>query len=54
VDEQHEAGAARHQAIFTLDYRTWQKLIVAMDIESSLIPHRNDEAEQVTAAGWYG
>jgi len=54
VDEQHEAGASRHQAIFTLDYRTWQKLIVAMDIQSSLIPHRNDEAEQVTTAGWYG
>jgi hypothetical protein len=55
VQEQHEKGAARHQAIFSLDYGTYQNLIRAFDIRKSLIPHRNDEeATQVNARGWYG
>ena len=53
VNDQHETGAARHQAIFTLDHRTWQKLIAAFDIRHSLIPHRIEETTQVSAAGWY-
>jgi hypothetical protein len=54
VSEQHEKGAARHQAIFSLDHHTWKTIIYAMDVERSIIPHRNDEdAGQVNAGGWY-
>jgi len=54
VSEQHERGAARHQAIFSLDYVTWKKLTKAFDIRTSLIAHRNDEQTTMNAQGWYG
>ncbi|TID14599.1 hypothetical protein E6O75_ATG08745 [Venturia nashicola] len=48
-------GTSRHQAIFSIDYETWQKLIVAYDITESMIPHRAEENIGVpNAQGWYG
>lgn len=49
------SGASRHQAIFSIDYETWQKLIVAYDITESSIPHREEANIGVpNAHGWYG
>jgi hypothetical protein len=54
TEGERQTGAARHQAIFSIDYETWQKLIHAYDITESMIPHRNDEQiEQPNAQGWY-
>ncbi|QDS75090.1 hypothetical protein FKW77_006987 [Venturia effusa] len=48
-------GASRHQAIFSIDYETWQKLILAYNITESMIPHRDEENIGVpNAHGWYG
>lgn len=48
-------GTSRHQAIFSIDYETWQNLIVAYDITESIIPHRTEENIGVpNAHGWYG
>ncbi|KAE9977086.1 hypothetical protein EG328_002282 [Venturia inaequalis] len=48
-------GTSRHQAIFSIDYEMWQKLIVAYDITESMIPHREEENIGVpNAHGWYG
>lgn len=54
IEEERQTGAARHQAIFSIDYETWKKLIYAYDITESMIPHRNDEQTgQPNAHGWY-
>ncbi|KAF2400651.1 Nse4-domain-containing protein [Trichodelitschia bisporula] len=47
-------GAAKHQAIFSVNYGTWQKLIRALDIQVSLIPHRASEGTAMNSHGWYG
>ncbi|KAL8835744.1 MAG: hypothetical protein Q9176_006753 [Flavoplaca citrina] len=53
-DEQQATGTQKHQAVFHLDYDTWEDLIDAFDIKDSIIPHRQSEDEpQVTASGWY-
>ncbi|EON64421.1 hypothetical protein W97_03652 [Coniosporium apollinis CBS 100218] len=55
IADQREQNISRNQAIFSLDWPTWQSLIEAFDIEEPLIPHRqDDEGQQVTARGWYG
>jgi len=58
LEEQRQKKTSKHQAIFSLDYATWQSLIEAFDIKEPLIPHRQDEAglaEQVANGqrGWY-
>lgn len=46
---------SKHQAVFHLDYETWEDIIEAFDIKESIIPHRqSDEVAQVGASGWYG
>lgn len=46
---------SKHQAVFHLDYETWEDIIEAYDIKESIIPHRqSDEVAQVSASGWYG
>lgn len=52
----HERGAARHQAIFSLDHATYQKIINACSIKKSLISHRETDETQQPIAGraWYG
>lgn len=56
ASEMREKGATRHQAIFSLDFKTWRKLITAFDITKPLIPHRNDDqgTQAVGNHGWYG
>ncbi|KAL9598365.1 MAG: hypothetical protein Q9219_004527 [cf. Caloplaca sp. 3 TL-2023] len=52
-DEQ-AAGAKKHQAVFHLDFETWEDLIDAFEIKQSVIPHREDEEHpQVNQSGWY-
>lgn len=46
---------SKHQAVFHLDYETWEDIIEAFEIKESIIPHRqSDEVAQVSASGWYG
>ncbi|KAL8843351.1 MAG: hypothetical protein Q9170_000209 [Blastenia crenularia] len=52
-DEQ-AAGAQKHQAVFHLDFDTWEDLIDAFDIKQSIIPHRQTEEQpRVNSSGWY-
>ena len=45
----------RHQAVFHLDFETWEDLIEAFDLQKSIIPNRqSDDIPQVSASGWYG
>ncbi|MCJ1268726.1 nuclear protein [Lobaria immixta] len=44
----------KHQAVFHLDYETWEDLIDAYNIEESIIPNRqSDQVTQISATGWY-
>ncbi|KAL8669888.1 MAG: hypothetical protein Q9168_005547 [Polycauliona sp. 1 TL-2023] len=53
-DEQQATGTQKHQAVFHLDYDTWEDLIDAFDIKDSIIPHRQSEDDaQMNASGWY-
>ncbi|KAL8666046.1 MAG: hypothetical protein Q9202_001783 [Teloschistes flavicans] len=53
--QQATSGAQKHQAVFHLDFETWEDLIDAFELENSIIPHREDEDQQpgVNASGWY-
>ncbi|KAL9130158.1 MAG: hypothetical protein Q9217_001593 [Psora testacea] len=43
----------KHQAIFHLDFETWEDIIETFDIKQSVIPHRQpDSRAQVSASGW--
>ncbi|KAF2993520.1 nuclear protein [Curvularia kusanoi] len=52
VSEQRDQGAQKHQAVFSIDYPTWQMFIDAYDIRESLIPHRTQEQDN-GGAKWY-
>ncbi|KAF3044228.1 nuclear protein [Didymella keratinophila] len=52
VSEQRDQGAQKHQAVFSIDYPTWQMFIDAYGIRSPLIPHREQE-ENNGGARWY-
>ena len=61
-DEREKAskqpGAAnlmqKHQAIFHLDFETWEDIVETFEIKESVIPHRTpDPAAAVSATGWY-
>ena len=44
----------KHQAVFHLDFETWEDLIETFDIKKSVIPHRQpDPKAQISASGWY-
>ncbi|KAH6697456.1 Nse4 C-terminal-domain-containing protein [Plectosphaerella plurivora] len=58
VEDEQEAGAggdaAKHQAIFSMDMKTWQEVITAFDIREPMIPHRKERSTQGPGArGWY-
>ncbi|KAL1605167.1 hypothetical protein SLS60_004710 [Paraconiothyrium brasiliense] len=53
VAEQREQTVEKRQAIFSIDYATWQTLIEAFDIKEPLIPNRAPEETSVGAGGWY-
>lgn len=45
----------KHQAVFHLDFETWEAIIETFDIQESIIPHRKpDLAVSISATGWYG
>jgi hypothetical protein len=52
VSEQRDQGAQKHQAVFSIDYPTWQMFIEAYSIREPLIPHRVQE-EDNGGARWY-
>ena len=55
LNERRDKGSSRHQAIFSLEFTTWKKLIRAFDIEEPIIAHRDEEhGTQVGSRGWYG
>jgi hypothetical protein len=45
----------RHQAVFSIDYSTWQRLIRAFEIKEPMIPHRGTGGSggAIGARGWY-
>ncbi|KAF1934843.1 Nse4-domain-containing protein [Clathrospora elynae] len=45
--------AQKHQAVFSIDYPTWQMFIQAFNITQSLIQTRLGDGEQVNGNGWY-
>ena len=49
-----EENISKHQAVFHLDFETWEEIIDIYDIKESIIPHRqSDEEANVGASGWY-
>jgi hypothetical protein len=53
VSTQQSEGAHKHQAVFSIDYPTWQAFIRAYDIAEPLIPHREVAEDVVAPGGWY-
>ncbi|THW50493.1 hypothetical protein D6C86_00864 [Aureobasidium pullulans] len=55
VAQQREKSSMRHQAVFSIDYSTWQRLIQAFKITEPLIPHRGTSGggPAIGARGWY-
>ncbi|KAI9731136.1 MAG: nuclear protein [Cirrosporium novae-zelandiae] len=54
VGKLKEKGIKKHQAVFCLDWPTWEGLIDAFSIRESTIPHRQeDEAPTNGARGWH-
>jgi hypothetical protein len=52
--EARKKGAMKHQAVFSLDYETWEKLIEAFEIREPMIPHRGEEPGTQVGGGWRG
>ncbi|KAE8829372.1 hypothetical protein HRS9122_09187 [Pyrenophora teres f. teres] len=53
VSAQREDNVQKHQAVFSLDYPSWQMFIQAFGIRVPLIPHRESEQTSVGSNGWY-
>jgi non-structural maintenance of chromosomes element 4 len=58
TEDEREAGtsadAAKHQAIFSMDMKTWREIIETFDIKEPMIPHREVRStEGPGARGWY-
>lgn len=53
LSDQREKNVQKHQAVFSIDYPTWQMFIQAFDIKEPLIPHREQEEANVGSGGWY-
>ncbi|KAJ6092593.1 hypothetical protein N7486_007882 [Penicillium sp. IBT 16267x] len=51
--EAQARGIQKRQAIFSLDFETWEQLIDVFNITESIIPHRNKTAD-AAATTWYG
>lgn len=50
--EAQKKGIQKHQAVFSLDFDTWNAIIDLYDRKDCIIPHRQEE--QQTRRGWYG
>lgn len=51
--EAQKKGIQKHQAVFSLDFDTWQAVMDLYDNKDCIIPHRQEEAQE-TRRGWYG
>lgn len=54
---QQAKGSSRNQAVFALDFETWEAIIESHGIKMSLIPHREEEVYEdgiLGDTGWYG
>ncbi|KAJ5775650.1 uncharacterized protein N7511_000661 [Penicillium nucicola] len=49
--EAQRQGIQKHQAVFSLDYETWEQLITVFNIKEPIIPHR-EEIEEETGMSW--
>jgi hypothetical protein len=49
--EAQRQGIQKHQAVFSLDYETWEQLIKVFNIKKPIIPHRQ-EIEGETGMSW--
>ncbi|SMQ49177.1 unnamed protein product [Zymoseptoria tritici ST99CH_1A5] len=46
--------STKHQAVFAIDFQTWEDLIAAFNLKKPMIPHREeDPATQIGSRGWY-
>lgn len=53
-DEPTRHGAAKHQAILSMDMQTWQDIIDTFGLKEPMITHRNDVTSSGPGArGWY-
>ncbi len=43
VEEKHESGAQRNQAVFALNHEMWKDLVESFGIKQSIIPHRPED-----------
>lgn len=50
--EAQKRGIHKHQAVFSLDFETWQAIIDLYDRKDCIIPHRQEEQHE-TRRGWY-
>lgn len=50
--EAQRKGIQKHQAIFSLDYDTWEQLKDVFNIKECIIPQREETEE--TSRAWYG
>ena len=53
---QQAKGSSRNQAVFALDFETWEDIIESHGIKNSLIPHREEEVYEdgvIGGTGWY-
>jgi len=53
--EKRQKGSKKHQAVFSVDFEIWEKLIRAFDIREPLIEHRAEQqgTQNPGSRGWY-
>ncbi|CAG8335253.1 unnamed protein product [Penicillium salamii] len=51
--EAQKQGIQKHQAVFSLDYDTWEQVIKLLDLKECVIPHREPTQEE-TSTSWHG
>ncbi|KAJ5619326.1 nuclear protein [Penicillium lagena] len=51
--EAQRQGIKKQQAIFSLDFETWQELVAEFEIEECIIPHREETGAE-TNQTWSG
>ena len=51
--EAQKKGIQKHQAVFSLDFETFDELVEVFGLKNSVIPHRDENQEQ-NRQTWYG
>lgn len=52
--EAQKKGIQKHQAVFTLDFDTWQEINEVYGMKDCVIPHREEGSQVYSRRGWYG